>query len=78
MEEASLISRCSGGGVPGGERTCSISLFCLIFFVILSLPLQPSVQYTVPEDSCNGPVLEAGPDYSQGRKTDYPTETNDE
>jgi hypothetical protein len=36
------------------------------------------VAYTVPEDSSEGPVLEAGPDFSKDRKNDYPTETNDE
>ncbi len=40
--------------------------------------LQPTVAYTVPENSSEGPVLEAGPDFSKDRKNDYPTETNDE
>ena len=42
------------------------------------LGMQPTVTYTVPEDSSEGPVLEAGPDFSKDRKNDYPTETNDE
>ena len=40
--------------------------------------MQPAVEYTVPEETHTGPVLEPGEDYSVGRKTDYPTETSDE
>lgn len=53
-----------------------VTLCC--YYLIPTCSTQPSVTYTVPEPSCEGPVLEAGPDYSKDRKTDYPTETSDE
>lgn len=39
------------------------------------LPPQPTFLLALPEDSYEGPKLEAGEDYSQDRKNDYETET---
>ena len=38
-------------------------------------PPQPTLLLALPEDSYEGPKLEAGEDYSQDRKNDYETET---
>lgn len=44
----------------------------------LFCPIQSTVTYPQREKIIEGPALDAGEDYSVGRKNDYPTETNDE
>lgn len=41
-------------------------------------PKIPEVAYSIPEGNKSGPELEIGEDFSKGRKTDYPTKTNDD
>ena len=59
---------CIWGGRPG-LNVC-----------VMSLPLlhQPILFFTLPEDSYEGPKLEAGEDYSKDRKNDYEAETTNE
>ena len=43
--------------------------------VIPTLLPQPTLFFALPEDSYEGPKLEAGEDYSKDRKNDYEAET---